>query len=160
MIRPMGRQIFIQGQMRSELVEKAGVGRKDSVRMPPPDGIELCHANDVALPARGEGIHPSGFYGDAHAGPATGNAPGRDRLPTSACCHCPLALSAYNFFLMAIWEKGTETIVCRHCGAAHEADYREYLLSEVGSQNCLECGKELISWSGTRAYIVFRLEKR
>ena len=61
MIRPMGRQIFIQGQMRSELVENAGVGRKDSVQMPPPDGIELCHANDVALPARGEGIHPSGL---------------------------------------------------------------------------------------------------
>jgi DNA-directed RNA polymerase subunit RPC12/RpoP len=63
------------------------------------------------------------------------------------------------YFLMAIWDKGTEGIVCRHCGATHQADYREYLLSEVGSQNCLECGKELISWSGTRAYIVFRLEK-
>ena len=59
---------------------------------------------------------------------------------------------------MAIWEKGTESILCRHCGARHQADYRDYLLSEFGSQDCLGCGKELISWSGTRAYIVFRLE--
>ena len=29
--------------------------------MPPPDGIEVCHAGDVALPARGEGIHGEGY---------------------------------------------------------------------------------------------------
>ena len=60
---------------------------------------------------------------------------------------------------MALWDKGTEEVTCRHCGARHVADYREYLLSNIGSQSCLKCGNELISWSGPRDYIDFRLEK-
>ena len=39
------------------------------------------------------------------------------------------------------------------------AVYREYLLSNIGSQGCLKCGKELISWNGPRDYIEFKLEK-
>jgi hypothetical protein len=54
---------------------------------------------------------------------------------------------------MALWDKGTEEITCRHCGARHLADYREYLLSNIGSQGCLKCRKELISWKGPRDYI-------
>jgi hypothetical protein len=34
----------------------------------------------------------------------------------------------------------------------------EYLLSNIGSQGCLNCGNELISWNGPRDYIEFRLE--
>jgi transposase len=29
--------------------------------MPPPDGIEVCHAGDVELPGKGEGIHGEGY---------------------------------------------------------------------------------------------------
>ena len=58
---------------------------------------------------------------------------------------------------MALWDKGTEEVTCRHCGARHVADYREYLLSSIGSQGCLKCGNELISWNGPRDYIEFRL---
>jgi hypothetical protein len=29
--------------------------------MPPPDGIAVCHAGDVALPGKGEGIHGEGY---------------------------------------------------------------------------------------------------
>ena len=29
----------------------------------------------------------------------------------------------------------------------------------IGSQGCLKCGNELISWNGPRDYIEFRLEK-
>ena len=60
---------------------------------------------------------------------------------------------------MALWDKGTEEVTCRHCGTRHVAVYREYLLSNIGSQGCLNCGKELISWNGARDYIEFRLEK-
>jgi hypothetical protein len=60
---------------------------------------------------------------------------------------------------MALWDKGTEEVTCRHCGTRHMADYREYLLSNIGSQGCLKCGNELISWNGPRDYIEFRLEK-
>ena len=49
---------------------------------------------------------------------------------------------------MALWDKGTEEVTCRHCGARHVADYREYLRSNIGSQSCLKCGNELISWNG------------
>jgi hypothetical protein len=31
---------------------------------------------------------------------------------------------------MALWDKGTE------CGTRHVADYREHLLSNIGSQGC------------------------
>ena len=34
---------------------------------------------------------------------------------------------------MALWDKGTEEVTCRHCGTRHIADYREYLLSNIGS---------------------------
>jgi hypothetical protein len=60
---------------------------------------------------------------------------------------------------MALWDKGTEEVTRRHCGARHIADYREYLLSNIGSQGCLKCGNELISWNGPRDYIEFTLEK-
>jgi len=60
---------------------------------------------------------------------------------------------------MALWDKGTEELTCRHCGTRHVADYREYLLSNIGSQGCLKCGNELISWNGHRDYIEFRLAK-
>ena len=46
---------------------------------------------------------------------------------------------------MALWDKGTEELTC--------------LLSNIGSQGCLKCGNELISWNGPRDYIEFRLEK-
>ena len=55
--------------------------------------------------------------------------------------------------------KGLKSVTCRHCGTRHVADYREYLLSNIGSQGCLKCGNELISWNGPRDYIEFRLEK-
>jgi len=29
--------------------------------MPPPAGIEVCHAGDVALPSKGEGIDGEGY---------------------------------------------------------------------------------------------------
>jgi hypothetical protein len=61
---------------------------------------------------------------------------------------------------MALWDKGTEELTCRHCGTRHVAVYREYLLSNIGSQGCLNCGNELISWHGPRDYIEFRLESR
>jgi hypothetical protein len=32
-------------------------------------------------------------------------------------------------------------------------------LSNIGSQACLKCGNELISWNGPRDYIEFRLEE-
>ena len=56
-------------------------------------------------------------------------------------------------------DKGTEELTCRHCGTRHVTDYREYLLSNIGSQGCLRCGNELISWNGHRDYIVFKLQK-
>ena len=37
--------------------------------------------------------------------------------------------------------------------------YREYLLSNIGSQGCLKCSNELISWNGPRDYNEFGLEK-
>jgi hypothetical protein len=40
----------------------------------------------------------------------------------------------------AVWDKGTEEVTCRHCGTRHMADYREYLLSNIGSQGCLSAG--------------------
>ena len=60
---------------------------------------------------------------------------------------------------MTLWDKGTEVLTCRQCGTRHVASYREYLLSNIGSQGCLKCGNELISWNGPRDYIEFKLEK-
>jgi len=60
---------------------------------------------------------------------------------------------------MALWDKGNEELTCRHCGTRHLADYREYLLSNIGSQGCVKCGKELISWNGPRDYIESKIKE-
>lgn len=55
------------------------------------------------------------------------------------------------------WETGSTELTCKHCGARHHVDYRDYPVRDKGSQDCLKCGEELIRWNGTRDYIAFRL---
>jgi hypothetical protein len=62
-------------------------------------------------------------------------------------------------YRLAGWPYGTRGLKRLRVGTRHVADYREYLLSNIGSQGCLKCGKELISWNGPRDYIQFGLEK-
>jgi hypothetical protein len=56
-----------------------------------------------------------------------------------------------------IWR--TAIKVCRHCGAAHEYQYAEFSTQRSGRQDCLACGKEIISWYGSRRYSDFKLVK-
>jgi hypothetical protein len=58
-------------------------------------------------------------------------------------------------YRLARWSYGTKGLKRLRVGTAgrgkwHVADYREYPLSNIGSQGCLKCGKELISWNGHR----------
>ena len=59
---------------------------------------------------------------------------------------------------MATWDTGTDICSCAHCGAKHVYTYLEFPTADnIGEQECLACGKELISWNGSRDYFDFRL---
>jgi hypothetical protein len=61
---------------------------------------------------------------------------------------------------MATWRTGTGIEDCPHCGAQHSFTYQDLPVREKGSQACLKCGKELMSWNGARDYSGFKLVKR
>lgn len=54
-----------------------------------------------------------------------------------------------------LWRRATRK--CTHCGTLHEYQYADGGKRTLGSQDCLECDKELISWYGRRLYRDFRL---
>ena len=57
-----------------------------------------------------------------------------------------------------VWRRKTRE--CAHCGALHEYRYADGGKRGLGRRDCLECGKELISWYGRRLYEGFQLLQR
>ena len=59
---------------------------------------------------------------------------------------------------MATLNSGTGEIACKHCKAVHTYAYKDFPERDRGSQACLSCGRELMSWSRSRDYFDFKLK--
>ena len=55
---------------------------------------------------------------------------------------------------------GFQTFTCEYCGTMHEVPYKDYPMRDRGKNQCLECGKVLHSWNGSRDYYDPKLSEK